>query len=104
MSKPEPNIFINVTFKHVDASEALKVYASDKIGKCLQKFCHHDTEAHLVLKVEKTRQIAEISLHVDGVDMSGKEESDDLYASIDALVKSLSHQLRKHKEKLTKHH
>ncbi|MFM1849093.1 MAG: ribosomal subunit interface protein [Pseudomonadota bacterium] len=95
---------VNITFRNTDATDALKTYATDKISNCVSKFVHHDTEAHVVLKVERNRQIAEVSLHSDGADFAGREESDNLYASIDALTDSISQQLRRHKDKLTKHH
>lgn len=95
---------LNITFRNLDGTDAVKSYATEKITHCLQKFVHHDTEAHMVLKVEKLRHIAEVSFRTDGADFNGKEESDNLYASIDALVDSLTQQLRKHKEKLKKHH
>lgn len=97
-------VHVTVTFKNTDATEALKSYATDKLSNCLKKFVHSDTEAHVLLRIEKLRQIAEISFHTDGKDFAGKEESQDLYASIDALTDSLTQQLRKHKEKVTSHH
>lgn len=104
MAQGNHNIQVNITFKNTEGSEALKAYASEKIKNCVHKFVHHDTEAHVVLKVEKKRQIAEISMRSDGSDIHAKEESENLYASIDALIATLTQQLRKHKEKLTKHH
>ena len=94
-------INVNITFRNSSASEPLKQYAGDKITKLLQKFVHHDTEAHVVLSVEKTRHIAEVSFRTDGADFVCKEESGDLYASIDAVSDALARQLRSHKEKLT---
>lgn len=94
----------HVTFRNTDSSEPLKAYATDKIGNCVQKFVHQDTEVSIVLKVEKSRQIAEVSLHSDGSDFHVSEESESMYASIDKVVDSLSTQLRKHKEKITSHH
>jgi putative sigma-54 modulation protein len=97
-------INVSIAFLNIDATDALKLYTNDKIKHCVQKFAHRDTEAHVVLKVEKTRQIAEVSMHLSGADFFVKEESDNLYASIDKLVDSLSQQLRKHKDKMTAHH
>ena len=94
---PPVKVQLNITFKNVDASEALRQYAEDKLAGCLSKFVHHDTEAHVVLRVEKNRQLAEISFRTDGAHFKGSEESIDMYASIDALVDSLTKQLRKHK-------
>ena len=98
------NVAVNVTFRNTNGTDPLRTYAVEKISSCLKKFVHHDTEVHVVLTVEKNRQVAEISFHADGTDFRGKEETKDLYAAIDALVDTLSGQLRKHKEKITSHH
>jgi|688.fasta_scaffold424246_2 putative sigma-54 modulation protein len=97
-------INVQIAFLNLDATESLKSYATDKVTHSVQKFCQRDTEVHVVLKVEKNRQIAEVTLHSGGADFTVKEESDNLYASIDAMVDTLTHQLRKHKEKVTSHH
>jgi putative sigma-54 modulation protein len=104
MSESTRVINVSIAFLNIDATDALKHYTNDKIKHCVQKFAQRDTDAHVVLKVEKTRQIAEVSMHLGGADFFVKEESEDLYASIDKLVDSLSHQLRKHKERVTAHH
>jgi putative sigma-54 modulation protein len=98
------SVHVNITFRNTGSTEPLKEYATEKLTNCIKKFAHQDTEAHLVLSVEKNRQIAEVSFHMDGADFAGKEESSDLYVSIDSLTSSLGKQLRKHKERLTKHH
>jgi putative sigma-54 modulation protein len=97
-------IKVSISFLNIDATDAIKQYTTDKVRNAVQKFAHQDTEAHVVLKVEKNRQIAEVSMHLSGADFVVKEESDNLYASIDKLVDSLTQQLRKHKEKSTSHH
>jgi putative sigma-54 modulation protein len=97
-------VHVNVTFRNTEATDALRDYSSDKITTLLQKYLHKNTEVYVVLKVEKTRQIAEVHFNCEGEDFSCKEESDDMYKSIDASVDSLSSQLRKHKERLTNHH
>lgn len=97
-------ININITFRNTEATDPLREYVTEKLRNCLQKFVHRDTEAHVVLQVEKNRQIAEVTVYVDGMAMNGKEESGDMYSAIDGLVSSLTQQLRKHKEKITAHH
>ena len=104
MGDQESVVNVSVTFKNVDATEPIKNYAIEKMTHCLKKFSHRDTEVHVVLKVEKNRQIAEVSFRNNGAHFSCKEESGDLYASIDALIETLSKQLRKHKEKISSHH
>jgi putative sigma-54 modulation protein len=97
-------VAVQVTFKNMEATDALKQYANEKLSACLKKYVHQNTDAHLVLKVEKKRQMAEISFHSDGADFKNSETSDDMYKSIDTLVDSLTTQLRRHKEKITSHH
>jgi putative sigma-54 modulation protein len=104
MSEPKKAVHVNIAFLNLDSTEAIKQYATDKVSNCVRKFAHQDTEAHVVLKVEKSRQIAELSMHLAGHDFFVKEESQNLYASIDMLTDALSNQLRKHKEKVTSHH
>ena len=95
---------VNITFRNTEATDAIKNYATEKVSHCLKKYVHHDTEAHLILKVEKNRQIAEITFRSDGADFIAKEETADLYSAIDKLIDSTTQQLRKHKDKITKHH
>ena len=95
---------VTVAFRNIESTDALREYVTDKLTNLLKKFIHQDTEAHVTLKVEKLQQIAEVSFHCDGADFHGKEQSESLYAAIDALVDSLSQQLRKHKERMVSHH
>jgi len=104
MPRKSKLIKIKITFRNTEATEALRDYACQKIKKCLHKFVQHDTEAHVVLRVEKNRQIAEVSFLANGTNIVGREESDDLYTALDLLTDSLAQQLRKHKEKLTQRH
>ena len=104
MTSKAPELIINTTFRNIDSSDAIKVYAEDKLSRSLLKFIHQDTIAHVILKVEKHTHIAEVTFNWRGKEVSAKEESEDLYKAIDLLVDSLSTQLRKLKEKLTQHH
>ena len=102
--RPNRIIHVSTAFRNTEPTDPLRTYASDKISHCLQKYVHHDTEAHVVLKVEKTRQIAEVSFRTDGADFAGSEQSADMYTSIDNLISNITRQLSKHKEKITNHH
>ena len=100
----ERSIHVNIAFKSLEATDPLKSYVQEKVSSCLKKFVHQDTDAHVVLSVEKTRHIAEINFNADGKEFHCSEESMDLYASIDKMIDSVSGQLRKHKSKITSHH
>lgn len=95
---------VSLTFRNIETTDALRTYATEKMSGCIQKFAHQDTDVHMVLKVERNRHSAEVTFHTDGHHFQCTEESVDMYASIDKLVDTVSHQLRKHKEKLTSKH
>jgi putative sigma-54 modulation protein len=90
MSKSNKIINFNITFRNIEATDAIRNHATEKLGNVLQKLLHRDAEPHVVLRVEKNRQIAEISLNADGTSISCREESDNLYSAIDMLVDNLS--------------
>lgn len=100
----EHKVSLDFTFKNIEASDPLKDHANEKIIACLRKYIHRDVEAHMIFDVEKKRQIAEITLHCYGKDFIAKEESDNMYKSIDALVENIGTQLRRQKRKATSHH
>jgi putative sigma-54 modulation protein len=104
MTSNQHSVQINIAFKNLEATEPLKKYATEKLSHAISKFLHQDAEGNLVLRVEKTRQRAELNLHANGSSFNVSEESDDLYKTIDALSDSIAAQLRKHKEKLKSHH
>lgn len=100
MSDNAVSINVDVTFRHTESTEALKEYATEKIGHCLLKYAKSETEAHVILSVEKRDHVAEVNVHWQRFDLSCKAIDTDLYAAIDKLVDTLVAQLRKHKEKL----
>jgi putative sigma-54 modulation protein len=90
---------VNVSFRHIEPSDPLKLYAEDKLSR-IKRFLAEPIEAHVVLKVEKFRHIAEVSIDAAGVHLNGAEETDDMYSSIDLLVDSLEGQAKKGKDKV----
>ncbi len=93
---------INLSGHHVDISPALRDYVTARLGK-LERHFDHVTNAHVVLTVEKQAQKAEASIHVSGGRLFADAIDDDMYAAIDALADKLDRQIKRHKEKLTKH-
>lgn len=94
---------INVTGQHVEITSSLKDYATEKVGK-LEKHFDHVTKTHIVLRVEKNRQLAEATVHATGATIHANAEGEDMYAAIDILADKLDRQIIKHKEKITNHH
>jgi len=90
---------LNVTGRHVDITDPLRDYVSDKFSR-LERHFDHVTNVHVILSVEKLRQMAEATLHVSGGNIFADAEAEDMYAAIDALTDKLDRQIKKHKEKL----
>ncbi len=90
---------ISTTARHYDLPPALRDYAESRVAG-LKKYFDQIVTAHIIFTVEKYRHRAEITLHVNGRDFVGIEESDDMYVSFDAALDKLERQLRRHKEKL----
>ena len=94
---------INVTFRHVDPTPALRSHAEDKLERMVKKHLRRPVDAHVILSVSKERHAAEITLQADHVTMFAKEETTDLYAAIDLAVGKLEHQAQKLREKRKEH-
>jgi putative sigma-54 modulation protein len=94
---------INVTFRHVDPTPALRSHAEEKLERMVKKHLRRPVDAHVILSVSKERHAAEITLQADHVTMFAKEETTDLYAAIDLAVAKLEHQAQKLREKRKEH-
>lgn len=94
---------INITGHHTDVTEALRNYVENKCER-LERHFEQLTQIHVVLGVEKMRQKAEATLHLNGTDVFASSENKDMYVAIDSLIDKLDRQAKKHREKLTDHH
>ena len=92
----------SVTFKKLDPSDALKSYVQKKVDR-FDKMLDSPAEANVVLSVEKIRHIAEITLICDRLKIHAKEESENMYSSIDTLMDKIKIQIKKNKEKVRRH-
>jgi putative sigma-54 modulation protein len=93
---------LDITGRGVDVTVALREFSEDKLRK-LERLVDGPCEAHVVLRIDKHRHVAEIQFKSRGVVLSGTEETGDLYASIGEVVDKLERQLLKHKEKVRDH-
>ena len=90
---------LDITFKNIHSSDALKDYASKRFSK-LAKYIDRPTEVHVVLSVEKRRHKADITVNADGVTINAVEITEDMYSAIDMVMDKLERQIKKHKEQL----
>ena len=94
---------IDITFRRMDPSDALRNYLTDKMGR-IRKFLARPSHAHVVLTSERFRNKADITLTLNnGLFVKGVDTSDDMYFSIDQALTRIEKQLRKYKEKIHSH-
>lgn len=96
-------MLIDITGHHLDITPALRDYVNSKFQR-LERHFDHVTDVHVILSVQKLRQMAEATLHVSGNKLFADAEDENMYAAIDALADKLDRQIKRHKEKITDHH
>lgn len=89
---------IAVTFRHMEASQPLKNYVTEKLSK-LKKVLDKPLEVHVMLSVEKFRHIAEVFVTGQGITIKAFESTEDLYSAIDLVCDKVERQLKKYREK-----
>ena len=94
---------IDVTFRRMEASDAIKTYLDEKMTK-MKKFLASPAHAHVVLTSERFRNKADVTVTLkNGLLIKGVDTSEDMYFSIDQAVSRIEKQLRKYKEKIQHH-
>lgn len=91
-----------VTFRHMDATPALRRYAETKVRR-VHKLMRHPIEAHVILEVNKRRHIAEITLSGEHLRVTAKEATADLYSAIDLVMDKIERQIQRRVEKRLAH-
>jgi len=94
---------VNITFRNMFATDALRSHVNDKLAKVVDKYLDKVTEAHVTLSLERYLHQAEINLHAGQFHVRGKDKSEDMYVSIDMAIDKIERQLKKHKERLKNH-
>jgi putative sigma-54 modulation protein len=84
---------ITVTFRHVDASKAIKDRATEKFAK-LQKFLRQPMTARVTVSLEKLLHKVEAGISSGGEHYEAHETTEDMYASIDKVLEKLERQIR----------
>jgi len=93
---------LSVTFRHMEASEALRTYVHERVTK-LTKYIDKPLESQVTLSVQKFRHIAEVVINANGIRIAGQEAHEDMYAAIDLVMDKIERQVKKYKQKIRKH-
>lgn len=93
---------IEVSFKQMEQSDALRDYAVEKLEKVLKPLVE-PISAQAVLLVEKYRHVVKITVHANGIVIKGQEETNDMYSSLDLVMDKLDRQVKKFRDKIVQH-
>jgi putative sigma-54 modulation protein len=96
---------LSSTFRHMDASQAVREYAAEKLDKIRKYFNKDPIAAHAVFSVERGfNHVADINITLpNGIVINAKEVTEDMYSSIDLAAARIERQVRKWKEKIRDH-
>lgn len=95
---------LSFTFRNLDASEALKDYARDKLER-IHKYFPDPIKVHVVFSSQRGYLFAadvQITLH-NGLLLKGVEATEDFHSSIDLVMAKIERQLRKYKDRIRDH-
>jgi ribosome hibernation promoting factor len=96
---------LSTTFRHMDASQAVREYTAERLEKIRKYFNKGPISAHAVFSVERGfHHVADLNITLpNGIAINAKETTEDMYSSIDLAAARIERQVRKWKEKIRDH-
>ena len=92
---------IAITFRHMDATEAVKGYSTEKVAR-LQRFLRSPMKGQVTLSCQEDRlHSVEVDIHSGHTHFHAHETSEDMYASIDKVADKLERQIMSAKKTVT---
>ena len=92
---------ISFTFRHMEATEAVKAYASEKVAR-MQRFLRSPMKSQVTLSCQQERlHTVEVDIHAGHAHFHAHETSEDMYASIDKVVDKIERQIVSAKDSVT---
>jgi putative sigma-54 modulation protein len=94
---------IAVTGRHIKITDSIKNYAHERVESELTKFDRIE-DVHIILDIEKFRQIAEVVIQArNHIRVEAEHSSEDMYVSIDSAVEKAARQMHKLRDKVQDH-
>jgi len=90
---------IRTTARHFELTDSLRSFAENEV-KRLEKYYDHIIDVHVTMSVEKSRQIAEVSVKVYGTVLTAKAKAFDMYVAVEQVITKMESQIKKYKSKL----
>lgn len=89
---------MNVSFKKMDSSEALRDYTFEKFSG-LKEILKNFTQINVTFWMYEKKKVADIKFYDDGDEFFAKAHSDDFYKSVNLLDSKIRAQIMKRNNK-----
>jgi len=93
---------VEYTGRQTEVPDEVRKLAEKKLRK-LEKLVGRPLRAHVILTVDRHRQIAEVSVHSPRLEMTATEETADMGASVGTVMDKLTRQAQRHVGKRQSH-
>lgn len=94
---------IEITARHMHASDAMQEYAREKAADLMESFPRVE-HVHVILDVQKHLYMAEVVVQArNHIRLEAEEASDNMRASTDKAMEKIERQLRKQRDKVQDH-
>lgn len=93
---------VTVTGRHVQVTEAMKEYATEKVSK-IERFSDRIIHVAVTMDIQKNDHRVDILLKLGHIVVKGHGVSDDMYASVDKAVAKIQKQVRRYKDRIQDH-
>lgn len=91
---------VTVTGRHMEITDAIRSHVHERVERALVDF-PEVLKVHVILQVEKYRHIAEVVIQASHHQhVEAREDSPDMYVSIDRVLEKAARQLRRHRDKV----
>ncbi|AWB46221.1 ribosome-associated translation inhibitor RaiA [Paenibacillus sp. CAA11] len=94
---------LSIRGQQIEVTDALRDYVDKKLSRLEKYFDAPPTsDGTVTLSVARGIHTVEVTIPLPGLLLRAEDKSDDMYASVDAVVDKLERQIRKHKTKLNR--
>ncbi len=93
---------ITITARHFELTNAIRDYVEGACEK-LTRYFDHIINIHMILALENSRNIVEMTLHAAKFNLQSEAEEMDMYVAIDDAIDKMEAQVKKLKDKVTDH-
>lgn len=96
---------LSVKGKQIDVGDALRQHVEEKLGDAVKKFFNHPLDANVTFSREGHMFRADITVHAGrGITLQSNSTAGEPYPAFDQAAERIAERLRRHKNRLKRHH